>query len=209
MKVQILPPFAYEVVFIFNLQVVFVFTTGQMVVYPAQGVGVIERIESQELGGIRAEFYIVNIMCNNIHVLVPVKNATNTGLRPLSTPTEAESVLDNLKNYQKTQVHAGQNWNRRQREYTEKLKAGTLETVGSVLKELILISSSKELSFGEKRLLEQSMNLISGELSHVLKRDGDDIKKTINEFYVDLFPPESKENPPQSKSQTSKKPASA
>ena len=168
------------------------FTPGQTVVYPAQGVGVIERIETQELAGVQAEFYIVHILCNDINVLVPVKSAPNTGLRPLSSPKEAKKTMEELKNYQNTPVHAGQNWNRRQREYTERLKAGTLETVSSVLKELILLGAQKELSFGEKRLLEQSMALVSGELSYILEKPEEDIKETINSFYNELFPVEDK-----------------
>lgn len=164
------------------------FTPGQTVVYPAQGVGVIERIETQELAGVQAEFYIVHILCNDINVLVPVKSAPNTGLRPLSSENDAKRTLEELKDYQNTHVHAGQNWNRRQREYTERLKAGTLDTVSSVLKELILLGAQKELSFGEKRLLEQSMALVSGELSYILEKPEEEIKETINSFYIDLFP---------------------
>lgn len=164
------------------------FTPGQTVVYPAQGVGVIERIETQELAGVQAEFYIVHILCNDINVLVPVKSAPNTGLRPLSSENDAKRTLEELKDYQNTHVHAGQNWNRRQREYTERLKAGTLDTVSSVLKELILLGAQKELSFGEKRLLEQSMALVSGELSYILEKSEEEIKETINSFYIDLFP---------------------
>ena len=164
------------------------FTPGQTVVYPAQGVGVIERIETQELAGVQAEFYIVHILCNDINVLVPVKNAPNTGLRPLSSKNDAKRTLEELKDYQNTHVHAGQNWNRRQREYTERLKAGTLDTVSSVLKELILLGAQKELSFGEKRLLEQSMALVSGELSYILEKPEKEVKEIINSFYIDLFP---------------------
>ena len=181
-----------------------------MVVYPAQGVGVIERIETQELAGVAAEFYIVHIICNNINVLVPVKNAANAGLRSLCSAKEAECTLKYLGDYQNTQVHAGQNWNRRQREYTERLKTGTLEAVGSVLKELVLISAQKELSFGEKRLLEQSMSLVSGELAQVLKKDEEEIKETINSFYTGLFPPAEAEEgevaqPPQNASSRKKR----
>lgn len=156
--------------------------------YPAQGVGVIERIETQELAGVSAEFYTVHIISTNINVLVPVKNAAGAGLRGLCSVSEAEKTLNDLKDYRHTQVHAGQNWNRRQREYTERLKEGRLESVGAVLKELILISAQKELSFGEKRLLEQAMGLVAGELAYALEKDEEEIKNLINAFYADLFP---------------------
>lgn len=164
------------------------FSPGQIVVYPAQGVGVIESIETQELGGVSAEFYTVHIISTKINVLVPVKSAANAGLRGLCTQDEAKNTLEYLKDYQHTHVHAGQNWNRRQREYTERLKEGTLKTVGGVLKELILISAQKELSFGEKRLLEQAMNLVAGELAYVLDKEEGEIRNIIHAFYNDLFP---------------------
>ena len=62
-------------------------------VYPAQGVGIIERTERQELGGCATDFYIVRIINNNIVVMVPVKNAVNAGLRCLSSKKEANEAL--------------------------------------------------------------------------------------------------------------------
>lgn len=165
------------------------FTPGQLVVYPAQGVGVIECIESQELGGVLAEFYIVRIADNNITVMVPVKSAANTGLRRLSSKNEAKTVLAYLQDYEGVTVHVGQNWNRRQREYTERLKAGGLQDIACVLRELILISASKELSFGEKRLLEQAMTLLSIELSYVLEKKAEDIKEQVESYYAEILTP--------------------
>ncbi len=163
------------------------FTPGQFVVYPAQGVGVIERIQSQEMAGVLAEFYIVRVVANNITVMVPVKSASNGGLRELSSKEEASEVLDFLQHFEGIKIHAGQNWNRRQREYTERLKSGSLQNVAMVLRELILISSAKELSFGEKRLQEQAMGLLCVELSHVLNENSDDIKGQIESYYAELL----------------------
>ena len=59
--------------------------------------------------------------------------------------------------------------------------------MGYVLKELILISGEKELSFGERRLLEQAMGLVTSELSCVLDRDADDLKSLIENFYADVL----------------------
>ena len=164
-----------------------VFTPGQFVVYPAQGVGVIESIESQEMAGVLADFYIVRIVANNITVMVPVKSAKTGGLRELSSKAEAAEVLDFLQNFDDTKIHAGQNWNRRQREYTERLKSGTLQNVATVLRELILISSAKELSFGEKRLQEQAMSLLCVELGQVLEQDNEEVKTQIESYYAELL----------------------
>jgi CarD family transcriptional regulator len=164
-----------------------VFSPDQFVVYPAQGVGRIERLERQQIGGQSVEFYIIRIFTNNVTVLLPVSKIKTVGLRSLCTPTEANSVLASLRSRNGLTGYAGQNWNRRYREYSERLKSPSLLDVGYVLKELLFISGEKELSFGERRLLEQAMGLITSELSHVLCREEQDIKAEIESYYADVL----------------------
>ena len=110
------------------------FTPGQLVVYPAQGVGKIERIDSQQVCGVQTEFFIVNILTSNITLMVPIKSAANVGLRSLASPAEAEDAMAMLKDLSKPAPVVGQNWNRRQREYNERLKQGTLQAVAGIIK---------------------------------------------------------------------------
>ena len=159
------------------------FTPGQLVVYPAQGVGKIECVDSQLVCGAQTEFFIVNIVSSNITLMVPVKGAANVGLRPLASPEEAEAAMAMLKDLSCPSPMVGQNWNRRQREYNERLKEGTLLSVAGIIKELFLISCSKELSFGEKRLLEQAMNFVSLELAHIWSCTPEEVVNQINELF--------------------------
>lgn len=163
------------------------FTQEDLVVYPAQGVGKIESLEKQEIGGLAAEFYIIRIFDSNITVMVPVKNAKNVGLRELCSPEQAKDIFAFLEDRSDFTGYTGQNWNRRHREYTEKLNSASLTDVAQVLKELTLISGEKELSFGEKRLLEQAMALISTELAFVLKEEPDTIKEKITLLFEDIL----------------------
>jgi CarD family transcriptional regulator len=165
-----------------------VFSVDELVVYPAQGVGKVERIETQEIGGAKAEFFIVRILSNNVTLLVPIKNAANVGLRRLCTREEGETILESLEDRSDFTGYTGQNWNRRYREYSEKLKSGDLADVAYVLKELLLIGQNKELSFGERRLLEQATNLLTLELALALDKSQDDVKETINELFADVIP---------------------
>ena len=159
------------------------FTPGQLVVYPAQGVGKIERVDSQQVCGAQTEFFIVNILTSNITLMVPVKSAASVGLRPLASPDEAENTMAMLRDLSCPPPVVGQNWNRRQREYNERLKEGTLLAVAGIIKELFLISCSKELSFGEKRLLEQAMSFVSLELAHIWSCTQDEVIAKINELF--------------------------
>lgn len=163
------------------------FELDQLVVYPSQGVGKVERIESQEIGGATAEFYIVRILSNNVTLMVPVMNATNVGLRAVCDKEAGLKIFESLKDRSDFTGYTGQNWNRRYREYSEKLKSGDLQDVAYVLKELFLIGRDKELSFGERRLLEQAMGLVSMELSFALDLDQEEIKEEINELFSDVI----------------------
>jgi CarD family transcriptional regulator len=165
-----------------------VFSVNELVVYPSQGVGKVERIEVQEIGGARAEFYIVRILSNNVTLMVPVNNARNVGLRPVCSLREGQNIFESLKDRSDFTGYTGQNWNRRYREYSEKLKSGDLSDVAYVLKELFLIGRDKELSFGERRLLEQAMSLVAMELAYAMGRDQEDIREDICKLFEDVLP---------------------
>ncbi|GAB6888083.1 CarD family transcriptional regulator [Desulfothermus okinawensis JCM 13304] len=163
------------------------FKKDQLVVYPAQGVGIVESVTEKEVGGIKTNFYIIRILSNNGTVMIPVNNAENVGLRCVCDPEYGQNVLKYLADWSDFKGYAGQNWNRRYREYAEKLKSGELIDVAYVLKELILISQDKELSFGERRLMEHAMSLITTELSYSLSRDKEDIKDEISRIFKDII----------------------
>lgn len=155
-----------------------------LVVYPAQGVGKIHRIDTKTIGGATCDIYIVGIQSNNITLMVPVKNAGNVGLRQLVDRQKAVDILDSLKNSQKTNVSVGQNWNRRFRKYSDKMKSSDLGVVADVLRELLVLGRDKELSYGERRLQEQAMSLVAGEISEVLGMSCDEIRDTLLKIYA-------------------------
>lgn len=160
------------------------FQPDDFVVYPAQGVGKIESLDLQEIGGVTCEFYIVRILANNITLMVPVHNATHVGLRMLCSEAQAQEILDLLLSSAVETVYTGQNWNRRYREYSEKLKSVFLVDVAVVVRELLLISRAKELSFGERRLLEQAMGLVCGELAVVLHKPEGELRQHVQTVYT-------------------------
>jgi len=171
-----------------------VFSVGELVVYPAQGVGKVEAIEEQEIGGVKTQLYIVRILSNNVTLMVPTVNVNSVGLRPVYNKEEGEAILEFLKDRSDFKGYSGQNWNRRYREYSEKLKSKELKDVAYVLKELYLISKDKELSFGERRLLEQAMGLISMELSYALGVTQSEAKRKVEELFADILEAEEKDD---------------
>lgn len=159
-----------------------------LVVYPAQGVGKINRIDSKSMAGTSCDFYRVCIQNSNITLIVPVKNAQNVGLRRLVSKDKASRILEALKNGTDKPVFVGQNWNRRFRDYIDKMKSPDLKVVAGVLHELLVIGRRKDLSFGERRLKEQAMSLVAGELSEVLGIKEEDLKKALYDLYAPVAP---------------------
>ncbi|MBW1679235.1 MAG: CarD family transcriptional regulator [Deltaproteobacteria bacterium] len=139
------------------------FKVGDKAVYPAHGVGVIESIENKEFSGIKRTFYMLRILDNDITIMIPTENIDTVGLRDIISTKEIPRVYEILKNRKISAEN--QTWNRRYREYMEKIKTGSVFEVAEVLRDLILIKIDKDLSFGERRILNIAKNLLVKELS--------------------------------------------
>jgi CarD family transcriptional regulator len=64
-----------------------------------------------------------------------------------------------------TTIGNSQTWNRRYREYMEKIRTGSVFEVAEVLRDLYLLKFDKELSFGERKMLDTARTLLVKELS--------------------------------------------
>lgn len=141
----------------------YTFKEGDNAVYPGYGVGKVVAVESKEILGAKSEFYIVQILETGMKVMIPKNNVGSVGLRPIISREEADKVIDILKI---TEVKIdNQTWNRRYREYMEKIKTGSVYEIAEVLRDLFLLKVDKELSFGERKMLDTARNLLLKELS--------------------------------------------
>ena len=139
------------------------FDVGQMAVYPAHGVGVIESIEQRKVGECEQYFYVMKILNNNMVIMIPTATSENVGLRGIISPTEVNEVFGIL---QEKDVEIGaQTWNRRYREYMEKIKSGSVYEVAAVLRDLYLLQEDKDLSYGERKMMDTAKGLLVKELS--------------------------------------------
>ena len=139
------------------------FNVGDMAVYPVQGVTEILRIETMEVAGVNARFYVLRRLDSDDTIRVPVANVERVGLRNLVNRDEIEDVLEVLR--AETIAIEEPNWNRRYRRYVEKIQSGSLEDVAQVLRDLHLTRVDKQLSYGERRVYEMAMQLLVQELS--------------------------------------------
>lgn len=157
------------------------FIEGDMAVYPAHGVGVIESIVNQKVAGQDLDFYVLKILDNNMTIMIPTLSSDNVGLRSIIKKSEVKDVLSILED-RDTEI-ASQTWNRRYRDYMEKIKTGSIHEVAVVLRDLFLLSVDKDLSYGERKMMDTAKRLLVKEISLAKKVDEEKISKKIDKMF--------------------------
>ncbi len=157
------------------------FSIGDRAVYPAHGVGLIKAIESKDIGGSLQDFYVVNIIASGATLMVPKNAAIRIGLRKLSDDGQLESVYSILRTPRRVSQRT---WNRRFREFNDKLRTGALNDVAEVLRDLSSLKTDKALSFGEKNMLEKALGMVVSEISAASARSETDVFDEVNRMLV-------------------------
>ena len=157
------------------------FSKGDLAVYPAHGVGCIESIESKRINGATMNFYMMKIVENGMVIMIPTTNVDSVGLREVISATEIPEVYKVMQ--QKGQGADNQTWNRRYREYMDKIKTGSIYDVAEVFRDLFTLKLEKDLSFGERKLLDTAQNLLVQELSTAKDIDGEEMMQEIKNLF--------------------------
>ena len=157
------------------------FSEGDMAVYPAHGVGVIKAVETKQIGGTDQSFYILEILDNNMRIMIPTISSDKVGLRAIVGMQEVNDVLAILAD--RTVELGAQTWNRRYRDYMEKIKTGSVHEVAVVLRDLFLLSVDKDLSYGERKMLDTAKNLLVKELSLAQDVKEENVTETIEKIF--------------------------
>jgi len=156
-----------------------VFEIGDYAVCPGHGVGQVCDIEERSVGDENKTFFIIKIISNGMTIMVPT--CSDNGIRPLVGSGEIEAVYNVLNNHDVDIDNS--TWNRRHREYLIKIKTGSLVEIADVLRALFLLKVKKNLSFGEKKMLDQCRNLLSEEISISLGDERESIDSRINSCF--------------------------
>jgi CarD family transcriptional regulator len=159
------------------------FEVGDLAVYPAHGVGRIDAIESKMVNGETHNFYIMKIIENGMVIMIPTRNVESVGLRDVIKKEDIPKVYQIMKENRDAPVD-NQTWNRRYREYMEKIKTGSLEDVAEVFRDLYLLKLNKDLSFGERKLYDTAQGLLIRELSTAKNADEQEILKEIESLFT-------------------------
>lgn len=155
------------------------FKVGDIVVYPAHGVSEVEAVETREISGSKISFFILKVLDTEMTVMVPVTNVKNVGIRELIDNKGISRVMNILR--ERSVSVDNQTWNRRYREYMEKIKSGSAFEIAEVLRDLNILKRGKELSFGERKMYDTARNLLVNEISTSRKSGKKEVEKMLLE----------------------------
>ncbi|MEZ4364471.1 MAG: CarD family transcriptional regulator [Kofleriaceae bacterium] len=148
------------------------FAVGEKAVYPVHGVAEVVALEERDIGGRQTIVYVLKVLDTGMKIMVPTVNAVTVGLRELISSKQVKEVYSILKS--RDVPRDTQTWNRRHREYMEKIKTGSVFEIAEVLRDLSVLRQTKELSFGERKMLETARGLLIKEIA--LAKDVTELK---------------------------------
>jgi len=146
------------------------FSVGDHVVYPTHGVGLVESIETQVIGGMDLELYVISFERDRMTLRVPVAKAAKSGLRKLSTKQEMQTALSTLKGRARVKRTM---WSRRAQEYEQKINSGDPVSIAEVVRDLFRGATQPEQSYSERQIYEQALERLVNELAAIESIDAD------------------------------------
>lgn len=155
------------------------FQIGAKIVYPGHGVGVVEAIEEKNIQGTARKFFILRILENDMIIMIPTDNITSIGLRPIISKEMVSQVYRILR--KRKPIGDLTHWSRRYREYSEKIRTGSIVEIAKIFRDLLVLKAEKELSFGERTLLDTARNLLVKELAVASEHSEE---KILTELYA-------------------------
>ena len=158
------------------------FAVGDKAVYPVHGVAEVVGLENRDIGGNKTSVYILKVLETGLRIIVPTTNAGSVGLRDLITSKQVKEVYSILKS--RDVPRDTQTWNRRYREYMEKIKTGSVFEIAEVMRDLCVLRVTKELSFGERKMLDNARGLLIKELALAKGVSEDKIAEEIDAIFA-------------------------
>jgi CarD family transcriptional regulator len=142
------------------------FRVGDYVVYPAHGVGKVEGIETQSIGGMEIKLYAIVFEKDRMRLKVPVFKAQTAGLRKLCSEARIKDAMKTLKGKAKIRRTM---WSRRAQEYETKINSGDPVSIAEVLRDLKRSNDDTEQSYSERQIYQSALERLAREVAAIEK----------------------------------------
>jgi CarD family transcriptional regulator len=153
------------------------YKVGDQVVYPQHGVATIQKIEDKDVLGERQSYLVLELDEGDLTLMVPAASVEEVGIRNLIGRDQVEEVLKVLSKGRVTD--GADNWSRRFKANSEKLRSGDIQMVAEVVRNLSIRDRQKGLSTGERRMLNRARKILSGEIAVALKLEAEEAEEVL------------------------------
>lgn len=142
------------------------FKTGDHVVYPVHGVGLVEGVETQTIGGMEISLYTIKFDKDRMRLKLPVQKAESSGLRKLATTDRLKKALETLEGRSRIKRTM---WSRRAQEYEAKINSGDPVSIAEVLRDLKRSNDDTEQSYSERQIYQNALERLAREVAAIRK----------------------------------------
>ena len=140
------------------------FKTGEFIVYPSHGVGMITSIDEQEVAGLKLELFVISFEQDKLTLRVPTAKIKSVGMRKLSEEPVVKKALETVTGRARVKRTM---WSRRAQEYEAKINSGDIVAIAEVVRDLYRSESQPEQSYSERQLYEAALDRLSREIAVV------------------------------------------
>jgi CarD family transcriptional regulator len=144
------------------------FRKGDLVVYPTHGIGTVDHVRVEDIGGQRMNWIKISFAENRMSLRIPVRKAKDIGLRRPVTRQAFADVLVIIKG----RPHANRTvWTKRALEYQGKINSGSVNALAEVVRDLRPSLDGSESSFSRRNLFEIAIERLATEFAAVFRMD--------------------------------------
>ena len=157
------------------------FKKGDKIVYPVQGVGIIDLIEEKEFKGEMQSFYKIHLLNNSLKVMLPSTRVSDSNIRLISDSSTLDDILNNISDLT-INLENIKDISSKERitNNTMKMKVGTLKDYMEVLINLSQVKLQHSLNASESQMLSNSKKFIVSEISLIKGISKDDAERLLN-----------------------------
>lgn len=140
------------------------YDTGDKVVHPGYGPGVVRGIERREMLGEAKQYYIIALQSSGGTLMTPVAQADKVGLRPAISQTVVNKLFNALSS---EPDKLSEDFRVRQDDIEERLKGGDIFATAHVVRDLKWYGQAQGLTKRDTQLVQRAEDLIASELALV------------------------------------------
>ena len=142
------------------------FNIGDKIVYPVQGVGIIDFIEEKEFQGKLQKYYNIHLINNTMKLMLPSTRVESSNIRLISDSGTLNDILEDIDKYQASSNSLDDiNTKDRIEINSNKIKSGALTDLIEVVCTLTQIKSQHPLNTSENQLLKNATKFLTDEIS--------------------------------------------